>query len=153
MKVLVVTEPGVDGVFRYVESLCYFLHSQGVAVHLAYSDRRGSERLPKLVAWVEAQGGQTFNLRTSNRPAFSDIGAFAGLCRLIQRVRPDVIHSHSSKAGFLARVLALCGLRTPQVYHPHAYVGMRPTPGRIDGLYNSIEALLGRFSCTVAVSS
>ena len=45
MKVLIVSEPGVDGVFRYVEALCHFLVGEGVEVHLAYSDRRGSDRL------------------------------------------------------------------------------------------------------------
>ncbi|HVU23475.1 MAG TPA: glycosyltransferase family 4 protein [Opitutus sp.] len=153
MKALLVTEPGVDGVFRYVETLCHFLDSQGVNVNLAYSDRRGSDRLPKLVEWVEERGGKTVNLRTANRPAPSDLRAFRGLLRLVRAVRPDVIHSHSSKAGFLARLLPFCGVRAAQFYHPHAYVGMRPRPGRIDPLYNFIEGVLGRVSCTIAVSS
>jgi len=152
MKVLVVSEPGVDGVFRYVETLCHFLHDQGVEVHLAYSDRRGSERLTQLVAWVEQRGGRAVNLRTANRPAWSDFGAFRALLRLVREVRPDVIHSHSSKAGFLARSLALLGYGAPQFYHPHAYVGMRPAGGRFDFLYNFIEAVLGRASRTITVS-
>lgn len=153
MKALLVTEPGVDGVFRFVETLCHFLDSQGVNVSLAYSDRRGSDRLPKLVEWVESRGGKTVNLRTSNRPAPSDLRAFWALLRLAREVRPDVIHSHSSKGGFLARLLPFCGVRAPQFYHPHAYVGMRPRPGRIDPLYNFIEGVLGRVSHTIAVSS
>jgi glycosyltransferase involved in cell wall biosynthesis len=152
MKVLVVTEPGVDGVFRFVELLCHYLIERGVSVHLAYSDRRGSDRLPKLVDWVEEHGGQTVNLRTANRPAPSDWGAFRSLLKLARTVRPDVIHSHSSKAGFLARMLPLCGIRAVQFYHPHAYVGMRPVPGRIDFVYNGIEAVLGRTAYTIASS-
>jgi glycosyltransferase involved in cell wall biosynthesis len=153
MKVLVVTEPGVDGVFRYVEMLCHFLVDRGVDVHLAYSDRRGSDRLPRLVEWIEAHGGLTVNLRTSNRPAFSDWNAFRSLLRLARAVNPDVIHSHSSKAGFLARALSFAGIRAVQFYHPHAYVGMRPKPGRMDFVYNVIEGILGRIANTVVVSS
>ena len=153
MKALLVTEPGVDGVFRYVETLCHFLDSEGVNVNLAYSDRRGSDRLPKLVAWVEQRGGRTLNLRTSNRPSPADLPAFWNLLRLVRAVRPDVIHSHSSKGGFLARLLPFCGVRAVHFHHPHAYVGMRPRPGRIDPLYNLIEAVLGRISYTIAVSS
>lgn len=153
MKALLVTEPGVDGVFRFVEGLAHFLDSQGVNVNLAYSDRRGSDHLPKLVAWVEERGGRTVNLQTSNRPALSDVRAFWRLLRLVRAVRPDVIHSHSSKGGFLARLLPFCGVRAVQFYHPHAYVGMRPRPGRIDPLYNLIEGVLGRVSHTIAVSS
>jgi glycosyltransferase involved in cell wall biosynthesis len=153
MKVLVVTEPGVDGVFRYVETLCHFLIERGIDVHLAYSDRRGSDRLPKLVAWVEAHGGLTVNLRTSNRPAFSDWGAFCSLLKLAKTVKPDVIHSHSSKAGFLARTLRFFGIKAVQFYHPHAYVGMRPVPGRLDSVYNMIEGVLGRTAYTITVSA
>jgi glycosyltransferase involved in cell wall biosynthesis len=153
MKVLVVTEPGVDGVFRYVETLCHFLIEQGVDVHLAYSDRRGSDRLLKLVAWVEARGGLTVNLRTANRPALSDWGAFCSLLKLARTVNPDVIHSHSSKAGFLARTLRFFGIKAVQFYHPHAYVGMRPVPGRLDPVYNMIEGILGRTAYTIASST
>jgi glycosyltransferase involved in cell wall biosynthesis len=153
MKVLVVTEPGVDGVFRFVEMLCHFLIEQGVSVHLAYSDCRGSDRLPKLVDLVEEHGGTTVNLRTSNRPAFSDWGAFCSLLKLARKVKPDVIHSHSSKAGFLARTLKFFGIRAVQFYHPHAYVGMRPVPGRFDWAYNLIESGLGRTAYTITVSA
>jgi glycosyltransferase involved in cell wall biosynthesis len=153
MKVLVVSEPGVDGVFRYVETLCHFLIDQGIEVHLAYSDRRGSDRLPKLVAWVEEHGGRTLNLHTSNRPAFSDWDAFRSLYKLARAVKPDVIHSHSSKAGFLARTLRFFGIKSVQFYHPHAYVGMRPVPGRLDSVYNLIEGVLGRTAYTIVVSA
>jgi glycosyltransferase involved in cell wall biosynthesis len=153
MKVLVVTEPGVDGVFRYVEVLCHYLIKRGIDVHLAYSDRRGSDRLPKLVAWVEDHGGLTVNLRTSNRPAFSDWSAFCSLLKLARTVKPDVIHSHSSKAGFLARTLRFFGIKAVQFYHPHAYVGMRPVPGRLDPFYNLIEGVLGRTAYTIASST
>ncbi|HTQ32093.1 MAG TPA: glycosyltransferase, partial [Opitutaceae bacterium] len=148
-----VSEPGVDGVFRYVEGLCHFLAGQQVGVHLAYSDRRGSDRLFELVAWIEAQGGQTVNLRTSNRPALSDGAAFRSLLRLARAVQPDVVHSHSSKAGFLSRLLPLFGIRAVQIYNPHAYVGMRPKAGRLDWLYNTIERRLGRTAYTIVTSS
>jgi glycosyltransferase involved in cell wall biosynthesis len=153
MKVLEVTEPGVDGVFRYVETLCHYLIDKGIEVHLAYSDRRGCDRLPQLVSWVEDHGGSTVNLHTSNQPSFSDWGAFFSLLKLARRIKPDVIHSHSSKAGFLARILPLFGIKAVQFYHPHAYVGMRPVKGRLDPVYNMIEAILGRTAYTIAVSS
>lgn len=153
MNVLVVSEPGVDGVFRYVDMLCHFLWREGIGVHLAYSDRRGSDRLRDLVAEVEARGGRTLNLRTANRPAPADARALYSLFRLVREVRPDVIHSHSSKAGFLGRALRFCGVRAVQCYHPHAYVGMRPHPGRFDAIYNLVEGVLGRTAHTIVVSA
>jgi glycosyltransferase involved in cell wall biosynthesis len=153
MKVLLVSEPGVDGVFRYVEALCHYLLGQGVEVHLAYSDRRACDCLPRLVARVEQHGGRTVNLRTANRPASADWRAFRALRRLARAVAPDVIHSHSSKAGCLARLLPLSGIRAAQFYNPHAYVGMRPVPGRLDWLYNGVERALGRTGHTIVLST
>src|SRR5687767_12927744 len=153
MNVLLVTEPGVDGVFRYVDTLCRYLWEQNVGVHLAYSDRRGSDRLFNLVAEVSERGGRTLNLHTANRPEMADGGALRSLFQLTREIRPDVIHSHSSKAGFLGRALRFGGVQAVQCYHPHAYVGMRPNPGRFDTVYNLIEGMLGRVANTIVVSS
>jgi glycosyltransferase involved in cell wall biosynthesis len=105
------------------------------------------------VAEVNEHGGRAINLHTVNRPTFADGGAFWSLLRLVRAVRPDVIHSHSSKAGVLGRALRLCGVKAPQFYHPHAYVGMRPNHGRFDGMYNLIESALGRIANTIVVSA
>ena len=153
MNVLVISEPGVDGVFRYVDTLCHYLWQQGIAVHLAYSDRRAGDQLRSLVEEVDARRGRTLNLRTANRPALADGRAMSELLALAREVRPDVIHTHSSKAGFLGRALRLCGVRAVQCYHPHAYVGMRPHPGRFDTIYNVIEGIMGRIADTIAVSA
>ena len=152
MNVLLVTEPGENGVFRYVEGLAHYLVGRGVQVHLAYSDRRSGEQLPRLVEFVRRQGGATLNLATGNGPAWSDLRAFLALHRLARRVRPDVIHSHSSKAGVLARGLRLVRLPARQIYHPHAYSGQRPQ-GRVGRwLCNAVERVLGRWGTTVNTS-
>ena len=120
---------------------------------LAYSDRRGSDRLRPLVERVEESGGATVNLRTGNRPERSDLAALRSLRSLARAVEPDLIHSHSSKAGVLARMLPFFGLQAVQLYHPHAYVGLRPRREKMDFVYNAIERRLGRRSYTVASSS
>src|SRR4029453_18517184 len=66
-----------------------------------------------------------------------------------------VIHTHMAKAGFLARLAALTGLRSRPVivhtYHGHVLEGyFGPLKS---GLYRSLEALLGRRSdCLIGVS-
>ncbi|MGH7959346.1 MAG: glycosyltransferase, partial [Opitutaceae bacterium] len=136
-----------------VDTLCHFLWRQGIGVHLAYSDRRAGEQLLELVEEVKARRGRTLNLRTANRPALADGRAMSELLALARDVRPDVIHTHSSKAGFLGRMLRVCGVRSVQCYHPHAYVGMRPHPGRFDTVYNLVEGVMGRIADTIVVSA
>ncbi len=153
MNILLVTEPGVNGVFRYVETLADLLLSDGHAVHLAYSDRRGGRSLDKLVERVERHGGRTLNMRVSNAPEPGDLAALRGLRRLVRETQPDIIHAHSAKAGLLVRLLPFVGAGgVPLVYQPHAYIGMRPERGRLDFLYDGVESVLGRWSTTVACS-
>jgi glycosyltransferase involved in cell wall biosynthesis len=104
------------------------------------------------VNYIETHGGQTINLRVSNTPSFGDVRAFRALLSAVKLSKPDIIHSHSSKAGVLARILPLCGIRSAQVYTPHAYYGLRPGANGLQYVYNMIESVLGRFSYTVTCS-
>jgi glycosyltransferase involved in cell wall biosynthesis len=62
------------------------------------------------------------------------------LMRLIRRTGPyDIIHSHSSKAGALARIAGILIPHARQVYTPHAFVTMAPDARSI---YGAIERML-----------
>ena len=152
MKILVISEPGVDGAFRYVEDLIDRMIGEGHVVHFAYSDIRGSDRLLHLVERVRTAGGQTFNLKVDNRPGVSDLRALQGLLHLCRSTRPDVIHAHSAKAGALIRSLRCVGLRTPIFYSPHAYYGMGPRPWLLGTFFNLLERLFAYTSITLNCS-
>jgi glycosyltransferase involved in cell wall biosynthesis len=55
------------------------------------------------------------------RPA-ADIRAAAGIARLIRRHRPDVIHTHLSKAGLLGRSVAMATSRAVRVHTFHGTI-------------------------------
>lgn len=152
MQILLVTEPGVDGVFRHVEALASFMMERGHCIHLAYSDVRGSDRLTQLVAKVSAAGGKTVNLSVGNAPGPGDVAALMKLRRLVQEARPDVIHAHSSKAGALVRALVWLGVRPPVFYTPHAYYGLSGKGGMKALLFNAVETVLGRAGTTINLS-
>lgn len=152
MNVLLVVEPGVDGVFRHVEGLCRFLFSRKVTVHLAFSSKRGSEGLAALVESVRQQGGRTLDLKIGNAPCPSDLKAFLNLRKLARTVRPDVIHAHSSKAGVLGRALALSGIKARFFYTAHAYYGMSGSRGGKTSFFNFIETVFGRVGTTINIS-
>ncbi|MBI4536536.1 MAG: glycosyltransferase family 4 protein [candidate division NC10 bacterium] len=68
------------------------------------------------VEWVQLP-----QLRREVNPVL-DVAALFGLRRLIKRIRPDIVHTHSSKAGFLGRLAArLAGVRHI-VYTPHGHI-------------------------------
>jgi glycosyltransferase involved in cell wall biosynthesis len=71
------------------------------------------------------------------------------------RGRYDVVHTHSSKAGFLGRFAARIA-RVPAVVHtPHGYYFLNEPHGRKRSFYLSLERLAGLVAtdCLIALSS
>ncbi|MDE1976907.1 MAG: glycosyltransferase family 4 protein [Elusimicrobia bacterium] len=58
----------------------------------------------------------------------SDVRALVGIIRVLRREKPDVVHTHSSKAGILGRAAArLCGVLV--VVHTYHGFGFHPRQG------------------------
>jgi glycosyltransferase involved in cell wall biosynthesis len=86
------------------------------------------------------------------RPA-ADGAALVALVRLMRRIRPHVVHTHTAKAGVLGRLAARLA-RVPVVlhtFHGHVFNGyFGPWPAR---LFLSLErAVARRTDCLLAVS-
>ena len=124
-RVMLVFEPGVDGVFRYVEGLArQLVERPEIALQVAYSSLRGSAGLDETVAFLRARSVPILDLRVNNMPAPGDLRAIVQLLRFVRAEKPDVIHAHSSKAGVLVRTLALLGVKAKLLYAPHGYYQM-----------------------------
>jgi glycosyltransferase involved in cell wall biosynthesis len=96
--------------------------------------------------------GARLELLESLRPEIHpirDLRALLALIGLIRRFRPDIVHTHTAKAGMLGRLAAVIGAgrRRPIVvhtYHGHVlegYFGAAKT-----GLYRFLERALARVS-------
>lgn len=77
--------------------------------------------------WTERMRGQLDpRVRAVELPSLvrevspvKDIAALAGLARLYRRVRPDIVHTHTSKAGIVGRLAALAWLPARGVHGVH----------------------------------
>ncbi len=155
MNILLVSQPARDGVLRHVAALVDFLLAQGDRVHLAYSDYDASDEFHALIDRVRASGGRLLNLGVRNAPQPRDLPAMVQLRALIRKVRPDVIHAHSSKAGALVRGLGMfgmLGLRIPIFYTPHSYYLMHAPKKPKARMFHLIERLFGRVGTTITMS-
>jgi glycosyltransferase involved in cell wall biosynthesis len=78
--------------------------------------------------------------------AFDDVRAFLELLKIIRVTRPDIIHTHTAKAGVLGRIAGVI-MRVPirvHTFHGHVLHGyFSPLVTRI---FIYIERLLGRFT-------
>jgi glycosyltransferase involved in cell wall biosynthesis len=153
VKVLLVSQPASDGVFRHVEGLADYLLSQGATVHLAYSDRGACDRLPALLTRIAAAGGCHLNMRVGNAPEPADLPAVLALRQLVKRTQPDILHGHSSKAGALVRALGLIGVHEKVFYTPHAYYRMNAPQGAKARIFHGIERFLNDVGTTLTCST
>lgn len=64
-------------------------------------------------------GAEVHDWRATRRPGPGLVREVGQVARVVRRVRPDLIHAHSAKAGLAGR-LAVRG-RVPTVFQPHAW--------------------------------
>jgi len=128
----VVTRLNVGGIARYLET------ASGAVDLLVRGRVEGDEteapwRGPQEV--VPA-------LRRSVRPV-ADAVAYRRLRRVLARARPDVVHTHASKAGALGRLAARAlGVPWVHTFHGHVLDGYFPAP--LGRLLATAERLLAR---------
>jgi glycosyltransferase involved in cell wall biosynthesis len=111
-RVLLVHQPVDGGVGRHVADLCTGLTRAGHQVVLCGPSvpagaPPGCEHIPLALSRA-----------VSPR---ADLAAVARLRSIVRRVRPDILHAHSSKAGAVARIARATGVRVPVVYTPHGF--------------------------------
>jgi glycosyltransferase involved in cell wall biosynthesis len=71
----------------------------------------------------------------------ADLVALLRLVRLLRRLRPEVVHAHSAKAGFLGRLAARLAAVRATVYTPHAFPFLETGAAWRDWFYRSLERL------------
>jgi glycosyltransferase involved in cell wall biosynthesis len=106
------TQPTDGGVFQHVFQLCQGLAANGHEPVLAGPFAVAPDGLHAEVVQLEMVRAVA---------ARADARAVAATARLVRRVRPDLVHAHSSKAGAVARLARAAFPRTPLLYTPHGY--------------------------------
>lgn len=145
-RVLHVLEALEGGTARHVSDLVTRLGA--TEHHVAAPERRlGGVTDTRARAEMAGAGAAVHPVDMRRRPASpQNAAAVLSLVALIRRLRPDVVHGHSSVGGALGRLaLAASGGRAAAVYTPN---GLHPSPAAA-----GVERLLGRWtSRLVAVS-
>jgi glycosyltransferase involved in cell wall biosynthesis len=152
----VIARLNVGGPALHVTYLSEGLQERGYATTLVAGEVARGEESMAFVA--ERAGVDVVTLPGLARELspLRDLAATVRLARLIRRVRPDILHTHTAKAGAVGRAAALlAGGARPQVvvhtFHGHVLRGYFGRAGSL--LFRVIETLLARISdALVAVS-
>ncbi|MFI6105776.1 glycosyltransferase [Streptomyces sp. NPDC051310] len=108
-----VVQPGDGGVARVVTDVVGAQVAQGMRVVVACPPG-----VP-LASAVRAAGAEVHPWPAGRDPGWRLPAECRRVARIVARVRPDLVHAHSAKAGMAAR-LAVRG-RVPTVHQPHAW--------------------------------
>jgi glycosyltransferase involved in cell wall biosynthesis len=114
-RILQLYQPTGGGVGRHVRDLAECLSERGHEVVLCGpSAPEGMSELPPRVRHLP------LDLARAVSPA-ADLTAIKRLAGILRRLKPDLLHAHSSKAGAIGRMARLSRPGTPLVYTPHGY--------------------------------
>jgi glycosyltransferase involved in cell wall biosynthesis len=153
MKILHVVEPLATGINTFILQLTENItEAEHTILHGIRKDVQSIDSIKKeynpsvqFIHWENAQ--------REIRP-FRDINAFHELKRIIEKVNPDIIHLHSSKAGILGRIAAKRLGYKNVIYTPNAAAFLRTDVGKIKiSVYKIIEKLSSRLPGNIISSS
>jgi glycosyltransferase involved in cell wall biosynthesis len=121
VRVLHVMEATIGGTRRHLVDVASGQRARGLDVHLAVS----AEREPRFLADLDRLAAQGCRIERvpmvrAVRPA-TDLAHGRRLAAILRRVRPDVVHTHSSKAGVLGRCASIATGIGARVHTPHTF--------------------------------
>ncbi|WP_175882404.1 glycosyltransferase [Burkholderia sp. BCC0044] len=120
MKIVQVVESSATGTLSIVRLISNHFASRGHDVHVIYSRR------PDTPAALHELFDRRVALHRVQMASVRDLASIVTLRHILVRLQPDVVHLHSSRAGFLGRIAALGTLgATRFLYSPHCIAFMR----------------------------
>jgi len=147
IRVLEVMEATGGGTKKHLELLVTHLDKGSFDVAVACpSARHPSYGDESIVAELRAAGVRTHivEMRRAIAPA-SDLASFWQLWSLMRRDCFDIIHTHSSKGGFLGRLAARCAGAKAVVHTAHGFYFLGQ-PGLSRVFYLGLERLASRLT-------
>jgi glycosyltransferase involved in cell wall biosynthesis len=152
LRALHVVEATTAGVRRYVTSLVVGLRARGMEIAIAAPWRRSQHYGDTtFVENLRQEGVPFYPVPMQRRIGVRDGVALAALWRLLRTEHFALVHTHSSKGGFLGRVAAgACNL--PVIHTPNGLYFLEKT-GASRQFYLKLERLAGHLTTTlIAVS-
>lgn len=152
-KIVHVVEAFAGGVYSFLTNLCNLLTDEYEVV-IVYSLREQTPRdfrkdFDTKIKFIKIDMCRGLN-------PCKDLKAFINLKKILKEEKPDVIHLHSSKAGFLGRAASYVnGFDMEKVfYNPHGFSFLQQNESKIKTtLYYILEKLASKFGgCIVGCS-
>jgi len=119
-RVIHILEAVEGGTWRHLQDLIRALHGKRCECSVVLSFERNNVNLDAVRSFLGSRGVPLYEIPMKRGVTAGDMSAVLQLTKLLRRLKPDLVHAHSSKAGILGRLASkLAGV--PSVYTPHCF--------------------------------
>lgn len=121
IRIVLVLEPAIGGTRRYLLDVLKNIDSQRFSVVFIYSLFRADKIFIDNLSFLKQKGIILKEIRMVREINFiEDFLSFIKLYKYLSKIDYDIIHLHSSKAGFLGRLASkLANSKAIRIYQPH----------------------------------
>lgn len=153
-KLVIITEALGGGVRRHVVSLLENLDKDKFDIYFMYNLGRADEVMKKRLPSIKDLGVKLIEIDNFKRDiGLHDVKAFMNIYKELKKIKPDIVHCHSSKAGVLGRIAGKLARIRKIYYTPHAYIMQNPNTSKNKKIvFESIERLLSRYFTTKTIN-
>lgn len=145
LRILHAVRAPVGGIFRHILDVANGQAERGHQVGIVADSLTGGDRAAAALAEIAPRLSLgVYRMQMQREPHLTDVMAWSRFMRLVQRLRPDVLHGHGAKAGAFVRMRPASkdGIR---VYTPHGGSLHYPSNTLKGQVYSRLErALMNR---------
>lgn len=154
IKVLHISETFAAGVYTYIKDICqYFDTISTVESFVIYSGKR-EDTEPEKFSKDFSKNTSLFQIQMEREISpFKDLKSLRLISKQIKKIKPDVIHLHSSKAGVIGRIASKSYPKAKVYYTPNGYSFVRQDISNSKRfLFKSIESLVNKMFGGVTIA-
>lgn len=153
-KIVLISEALGGGVRRHIIDLLENLDKNKFEIYFMYNLDRADSIISEKIINNEINDVKLIEIKNFNREiGIKDIKAYISIYKELKKIKPDIVHCHSSKAGVLGRLAAkILGVKSIY-YTPHAYYFQNPNSSKVSKkIYLYIESILSKFFTTKTIN-
>lgn len=151
-RILYGLEAAGGGALKHLTYLVTHLDKEQFDITVILSPNR-PDRIDSEIEKLEQSGTRIIEMNMRREfHLFRELLLIFKLYRHLRQHRYDIIHAHSSKAGFTFRIAAWLGRRAAVVYTPHCFY-FQGKRGTRKWFYARVEKWLGRITSYLVVSN
>ena len=118
IKILYILEATSGGTQKHVIDIAKKIDKSEFQIDIVYSTKRNKNFVPVSNGIFH----KTYGLPISRSGSFSDIANILKIRNIIKQNGYDIVHCHSTKAGFVGRLAAYISKHPNVVYSPHGFM-------------------------------